>query len=59
MKYIVGVTRTSYASLEFEVEANSKEEAEDKALDMAYNTGWDEDTADYDVEYTEEDEDED
>lgn len=57
MKYIVGVVRTSYASLEFEVEANSKEEAEEKAMDKAYNTSWDEDTADYDIEYIDEDED--
>jgi hypothetical protein len=47
MKYEVEITRISYSTLTFGVEANSQEEAEDLAMDMAYNTSFDEDTADY------------
>lgn len=50
MKYEVEITRISYATLTFGVEASSEEEAQDLAMDMAYNTGFDEDTADYEVD---------
>lgn len=50
MKYEVEITRISYASLTFGVEAESQEQAEKIAMDMAYNTGWDEDTADYEID---------
>ena len=50
MKYEVEITRISYATITFGVEANSREEAEEKAMDEAYNTSFDEDTAEYGVE---------
>lgn len=50
MKYEVEITRISYASLAFGVEANSEEEAKQIAMQMAYNTGWDEDTAEYEID---------
>ena len=50
MKYEVDITRISYASLTFGVEANSEEEAKRIAMDMAYNTGWDEASADYEID---------
>jgi hypothetical protein len=50
--YIVNVCRISYASREIEVEANSAEEAEDKALDIAGNFHFNEYDAEYDVDYT-------
>ena len=34
-KFTVAVIRTGYASLDIEVEANSEQEAEDKALEEA------------------------
>ena len=49
MKYEVEITRISYATLVFGVEANSKREAEDLAMDMAHNTGFDEDSAYYEI----------
>ena len=51
MKYEVEVTRISYASLTFEVDAKNKKEAEEKALDEAYNTSFYEDNAEYEIEY--------
>lgn len=50
MKYEVEITRISYATLTFGVEANSEEEAQDLAMDMAYNTGFDEHTANYEID---------
>lgn len=50
MKYEVEITRISYATLTFGVEASSEEEAQDLAMDMAYNTSFDEDTADYEID---------
>ena len=50
MKYEVEITRISYSTITFGVEANSQEEAEDLAMDMAYNTSFDEDTADYEID---------
>ena len=49
MKYEVDITRISYASLTFGVEANSEEEAKHIAMYMAYNTGWDEDSSEYEI----------
>ena len=49
MKYKVEITRVSYSTLTFGVEANSEEEAQEKAMDEAYNTVWDEDSADYEI----------
>lgn len=40
MKYEVEITRISYATLTFGVEAGSEEEAKDLAMDMAYNTSF-------------------
>ena len=50
MKYDVEITRISYATLTFTVEAASEEEAKDLAMDKAYNTGFDEDTAEYEID---------
>ena len=50
MKYEVEITRISYATTTFRVEAGSEEEAKDLAMDMAYNTGFDEDTAEYEID---------
>ena len=50
MKYKVSVTRISYASKEFEVEAENEMEAKNNALDKAYNTVFGEDGADYEYE---------
>ena len=49
-KYEVEVCRTSYSYLTFGVEADSEKEARSKALDKAYNTSWDEDDAEYEIE---------
>ena len=59
MKYEVDITRVSYANITFSVEANSQEEAKELALDQAYNTGWCEDSAEYEVNSIEEVSDED
>lgn len=50
MKYEVEITRISYATVTFGVEANSKEEAKKLAMEQAYNTGFNEDTADYEID---------
>lgn len=49
-KYTVLVTRISYSSIEVEVEADNAAQAEDKALDEAYNTSFSEGSADYETE---------
>lgn len=50
MRYEVEITRVSYSTLTFGVEANSREEAEEKAMDEAYNTSFDEDDANYEID---------
>lgn len=50
MRYEVEITRVSYSTLTFGVEASSEEEAQEKALDEACNTSFDEDTADYEID---------
>lgn len=50
MRYEVEITRVSYSTLTFGVEANSREEAEEKVMDEAYNTSFDEDTAEYEID---------
>ena len=50
MKYEVTISRISYSTLTFGVEAEDKDQAVELALDEAYNTGWSENSADYDVE---------
>ena len=50
MKYEVEITRISYATLTFGVEASSEEEAQALAMDMAYNTSFDEDDANYEID---------
>jgi len=59
MKYEVAVTRISYATVSFLIDAESEEEAKDKALDEAYNTAFDEDTAEYEIDSCDEADDED
>jgi hypothetical protein len=49
-KFTVGICRTSYAFERFEVEANTREEAIEKAERMAYNTCFREDDAEYSIE---------
>ena len=50
MRYEVEITRVSYSTLTFGVEANSEEEAQEKAMDEAYNTSFDEDDANYEID---------
>jgi hypothetical protein len=49
-KFYVGICRTSYAFERFEVEAETEKEAIDKAEQMAYNTCFREDNAEYSIE---------
>ena len=49
MRYEIEITRVSYSTLTFGVEANSEKEAPEKALDEARNTSFDEDDADYEI----------
>lgn len=49
MKYRVEITRTAYSTKVFEVEAEDHEQAEELALDEAYNTDFDDDYADYHI----------
>lgn len=41
MKYLVTIRRSVFQEREFEVEADSLEEAENEAIDQAINTVWD------------------
>ena len=50
MKYDVEITRISYATESFLIEADNEEQAKELALDEAYNTSFDEDTAEYEVD---------
>lgn len=50
MRYEVEITRVSYSTLTFGVEANSEEEAQEMAMDEAYNTSFDEDDANYEID---------
>lgn len=50
MKYEVEITRISYATETFLIEADNEEQAEGFALEEAYNTSFDEDSAEYEVE---------
>lgn len=50
-KFIVSVRRTSYAFKDIEVEANSRDEARNKAYDEAGDYEYSEKDADYKVEY--------
>ena len=50
MKYEVEITRVSYSTLTFGVEAKSEAEARLIAIEQATNTGWSEDYADYKVD---------
>ena len=48
--YKVEITRTSWSTKTFTVEADNSEEAQQKAMDKANNTVFDEDGADYNTE---------
>lgn len=52
--YTVDVTRTTYADAYFEVDAESRAEAEAKALQKAYDHSWSCREAEYDVTNVEE-----
>lgn len=49
MKYEVQITRISYSTESFFVDAESEEEAKGKGLEKAYDTAFYEDTAEYEV----------
>ncbi len=59
MKYEVEVTRISYATESFLIEADNEEQAKDLALDEAYNTSFDEDSAEYEIDGVHESEEDD
>ena len=59
MKYDVEITRISYSTVTFTVDAADEGEAKDLAMDEAYNTGFDEDTAEYEINGVHKSEDED
>lgn len=50
MKYNVSITRIGYAHTNFEVEAESELEAQEKAMDMAGDCDFSECDADYECE---------
>ena len=51
MRYDVEITRISYATVTFTVEAENEEQAQELAMDEAYNTNFDNEyAADYEVE---------
>ena len=50
MKYEVEVTRISYATESFLIEADNEEQAQELALREAYNTCFDEDSAEYEID---------
>lgn len=50
MKYKILVTRISYSSIEFDVDAENEVEARENALDAAANTVFSEGNADYETE---------
>lgn len=57
--YKVEVTRATYDSMSFDVEAKDENEAHELAIELAENTSWGSGNAEYEVEYMEELEDED
>lgn len=57
MKYDVEITRISYSTQTFTVEAANEEKAKELAMDEAYNTSFDEDSADYEIDGCHESED--
>jgi hypothetical protein len=52
--YKVEVTRTSYDSMSFDVEANNENEAHELAIEIANEAQWGYGNVQYDVEYIEE-----
>jgi hypothetical protein len=52
--YKVEVTRTTYDSMSFDVEAKDENEAHELAIELAENTSWGSGNAEYEVEYMEE-----
>ena len=49
-KYTVEITRISYSTEKFKVEAKNKQEAINEAMDEAYDRCFAEDSADYKVD---------
>lgn len=49
-RYSVNITRISYASIKFEVEADSPEKAKELAQEKAYNTEFHNDSAEYEID---------
>lgn len=56
--YKVEMTRTTYDSMSFDVEAKDEHEAEIIAYELAENASWGTGNAEYEVEYMEEKDDE-
>lgn len=52
--YKVEITRTTYDSMSFDVEAEDEHEAEEIAIEMACNASWRSGNVEYEVEYMEE-----
>lgn len=57
--YKVEISRTTYDSMSFDVEAKDENEAHELAIELAENTCWGSGNAAYEVDYIEEVEDED
>ena len=47
--YVVVVQRSTYTEKEYVVEANSRENAKEEAMDLAYDDVFDEDVAEYKI----------
>jgi hypothetical protein len=50
MKYKVTITRTTYNANTYEVEAENQMQAEELALEEAYNDSWGSGNAEYEIE---------
>ena len=50
----VDVTRTTFDSMSFDVEAKDENEAHEIAIDLACNASWGSGNAEYEVDYIEE-----
>jgi hypothetical protein len=52
--YKVEVTRTTFDSMSFDVEARDENQAHEIAIDMACNASWGSGNAEYEVDFMEE-----
>jgi hypothetical protein len=51
-KYTVGITRIGYGHRDLEIEADSQEEAEDKAIDEAGSYEYSENHSKYEIDFS-------